>query len=328
MLCGAFIGAGGRARRAHYPALDRASDRLELRAIAELDETRLQDAADAYDVTGRYTDFRRMLDEVECDVVYAVMRPWDVTAVAVAVLDAGRHLFIEKPPGAGSADTERIAEAAERNGRLVCVGLQRRWTPMAREARARVEANGPIKLMLAGMHKHLLKNDQGGRRLNRLYEQDIHMVDFLRWVGGGTWDQVLTRGDDSYTGWMNTYNSIIHFSSGAVAVHTVTGHAGARHYRIELHGNGISAYLQPPQIAELYANDDPEPEIIRGQPIPADPEGRLDEGVDAMHQDFLACVVTGQQPLTNIHDVLHSVRLLEEIGRLDPHGQPLPSTDG
>ena len=81
-------------------------------------------------------------------------------------------------------------------------------------------------LVSAGMSKNLLTDDQGGRSINRLYEQDIHMVDWLRWVCGGTWDQVLTRGDDTYAGWMNTYNSIIHFTSGAVAVHSVTGHAG------------------------------------------------------------------------------------------------------
>ena len=323
MVRAAFIGAGGRATSAHYPAIDRAHRRVELTAMCELDEDRLATTADQYDIEGRYSDFREMLERETPEVVYAVTRPPDIADIAVEVLASGAHLFIEKPPGVGSADAEKIAAAAEANNRIVCVGLQRRWTPMIRAARARVEVNGPVMLASAGMSKNLIENDQGGRELNRLYEQDIHMVDWLRWLCGGTWDQVLTRGDETYTGWMNTYNSIIHFTSGAVAVHSVTGHAGARHYRIEMHGNGVSAYLLPPIHGQIYADNRPEPEIIEGQPIPGHPGGALDDGVDALHADFLNAVAEGRQPLTNIHDVIHSVRLLEEIGQLDPTGQPL-----
>lgn len=68
----------------------------------------------------------RLLDVVEGDVVYAVMRPWQVTAVAMAVLNAGKRVFIETPPGRSSAGAERIAEAASGNHRLVCLGLRRR----------------------------------------------------------------------------------------------------------------------------------------------------------------------------------------------------------
>ena len=323
MLRAAFIGAGSRATRAHYPALARASAHVELQSICELDEERLESAADAYDIESRYSDVLEMLDREDPEVVYAVTRPQNIAAVAIQVLEAGKHLFIEKPPGSGSADTERIAEAAETNGKLVCVGLQRRWTPMIRDARARVETNGPVMLVSGGMSKNLIQNDQGGRTFNRLYEQDIHLVDFMRWLCGGTWDHVLTRNDDTYTGWPNTYNSIIHFTSGAVAVHSVTGHAGARHYRLEMHGNGISAYLRPPIHGEIYTDDCPDPEEIRGQPIPGDQTGRLDDGVDALHADFITAIAENRQPLTNIHDAVQTMRLIEEIGQLDPTGKPL-----
>ncbi len=250
------------------------------------------------------------------------MQPQSIADVAVAVLDAGKHLFIEKPPGAGSADAERIAEAATRNGKLVCVGLQRRWTPLLRQAISRVEARGPIRFMMTNFHKNLIESDEGGLKFSRLFEQDIHMIDFTRWVCGGEWDQVLSRGEDTYTGWMNAYNSIIHFSSGAVAVHSGIGHAGARYYRIELHGNGISAYMRPPISGEIFTDNDPNPEVIRGEPIPGDPDRGMDEGVDAMHLDFLQCVADGREPLTSIHDAISSMRLAEEIGQLDSSGKP------
>ena len=322
MLKAAFIGAGLRATRAHYPAITRAAGKVELRAVCDLDKARLDKVADGFDIGGRYTDFREMLAEVECDLVYAVTQPRSIADVAVAVLDAGKHLFVEKPPGAGSADARRIAEAAARNDRLVCVGLQRRWTPLLRQAISRVEARGPIRFMMTNFHKNLIETDEGGRNFSRLFEQDIHMIDFTRWVCGGEWDQVLSRGDDAYTGWKNSYNSVIHFSSGAVAVHSGIGHAGARYYRIELHGNGISAYIHPPISGEIFTDNDPNPEVIHGEPIPGDPNGALDEGVDAMHLDFLQCILDGREPLTSINAGIQSMLLAEEIGQLDPNGNP------
>ena len=322
MLKAVFIGAGGRATSAHYPALMRAGDKVNLLAVCDLDEARLEAVADRFDVDRRYTDFREMLAEVDCDVVYAVMQPRHVADIAVEALESGRHLFIEKPPGASSAETERIAQAATRAGKLACVGLQRRWTPLIREAIARVEERGPIRYVLTEFHKNLLENDQGGRAYNRIYEQDIHMVDFTRWVSGGDWDQVLSRGDDTYAGWTNAYSSIIHFTSGTTAVLSAIGHAGSRYYRIELHGNGISAYLRSPESAEIFVDDRLEPEILRGRPIPGDPDGQLDEGVDALHQDFLDCIVEGREPLTSIHDAIPSMRLAEEIAQIDAHGKP------
>ncbi len=322
MLKAAFIGAGRRANSAHYPALERAGEAVALEAVCDLDPDRLTETADRYDVERRYTDLHRMLDEVDCDVVYVVMQPELLPPVAVAALDAGRHVFVEKPPGASSAATERIAAAARRNDRLVCVGLQRRWTPMIRTVLAKVRERGPIRCVLTEFHKNLIDSERGRLFNTRLYDEDIHMIDFIRWVCGGAWEQVLTRSERSYTDWPSTYNSIVRFRSGTVAVHTVVGHAAQRYYRIGLHGNAVSAYLRPPAYAEIFTADAEEPEIIRGQPIPGHPEGRLDEGLDALHRDFLDCVATGRQPLTNIHDVLQSMRLLEEIGELDANGRP------
>ena len=57
----AFIGAGGRALMAHYPSL-RDIPEAELVAVAELDEQRLHKTCDLYDIKGRYSDYRQMLE--------------------------------------------------------------------------------------------------------------------------------------------------------------------------------------------------------------------------------------------------------------------------
>ena len=106
-------------------------------------------------------------------------------------------------------------------------------------------------------------------------------------------------------------------------MHTAIGHAGSRYYRIELHGNGISAYLRPPSYGEVFADGAGEPEILDAASLTGDPHGKLDDGVPALHRDFRDCIREGREPLTSIHDVVHSMRLLEQVARLDAHGQPL-----
>ena len=89
-----------------------------------------------------------------------------------------------------------------------------------------------------------------------------------------------------------------------------------------MHGNGISAYLRPPVHGEIFSDNSSEPETLEGPAIPGDPEGKPDDGIDALHADFLDAIANERQPLTNIHDVIHSMRLLEEMGQLDPTGKP------
>ncbi len=321
MLRGVFIGGGYRARSAHYPAVFRAKDLVTIEAVAELDPKRLVDAADAYGIPRRFTDYREMLEKMDCDVVYAITGPEHITSIATHALEAGKHVFIEKPAGTGSAEAERIAAAAERSRRLVCVGLQRRWTPMMREVREKVEERGPIRLMLAGMRKNLIGTTRYRDVINRLYEEDIHMVDYIRYVCGGDWTDVHTAAADHYAGWMNSYSSVIKFSTGAAGVHTCTGHAGARFYSVEMYGNGISAFLRPPQRAEVYRDNRPEAEIVVGKPIAGDSSERIDEGEDAMHRDFLGCIVEGREPLTGIREAVKTMRLCEHIGDLDEYGK-------
>ena len=72
MLKAGFIGAGGRAQTAHYPALARIDD-VEIVAICELDEERMQVVIDKYGFDNTFTDHREMLATVDLDIVYCVM---------------------------------------------------------------------------------------------------------------------------------------------------------------------------------------------------------------------------------------------------------------
>jgi len=70
----AMIGAGGMANTVHYPSLASFDD-VEIAAICDLDEARLNATSDKYGVDKRYTNYPAMCEEVAPDAVYAIGQP-------------------------------------------------------------------------------------------------------------------------------------------------------------------------------------------------------------------------------------------------------------
>ena len=99
MLKAGFIGAGGRSQGAHYPSVNRLEDDVEMLGACELDEEKLAQVSQKYEFPNTFTDHRKMRDTLDLDVVYCVMNEKWILQPALDCLNAGKHLFIEKPPG-------------------------------------------------------------------------------------------------------------------------------------------------------------------------------------------------------------------------------------
>ena len=72
MLRTAFIGAGGRARSAHYPTVTTLAD-VRVEAVCELDAALMAQVVEQYAIPRTFADYRRMLDEVDLDLIYVIM---------------------------------------------------------------------------------------------------------------------------------------------------------------------------------------------------------------------------------------------------------------
>ena len=103
-----FIGAGHLATHVHYPSLDEL-DTASLVAITDIDESRLLATANLYNVSGRYTNHRDMLNKEQLDAVYVVMPPQLLHDIVIDCLDAAKHVIVEKPPGTTTYQTEAFA---------------------------------------------------------------------------------------------------------------------------------------------------------------------------------------------------------------------------
>ncbi len=311
MLKAGFIGAGGRARGAHYPALARL-DGVEIAAVCELDGERLRLVVDEYGFDRTFSDHREMLATVDLDVVYCVMHERWVLNPALDCLDAGKHLFIEKPPGANSGETRQMLEAAVANDVYCMVGLQRRYAAVTREAMRRVAARGPVSVANVTFNKKILGGD-GREFTTTLWDDVIHVVDLLRHMAGGEAVEVTAYRDRFGGESRNCYTSMIRFDNGATGVVFGNRASGGRVLRSELHGVGVGCYMEIPRQIEIL--EDGETTVMGGWEVDGVDEGDVQryEGTLTMHEHFLDCIESGEAPLTDLRDVIHTVDLVDRI---------------
>lgn len=311
MLKAGFIGAGPRSRRAHYPNVNRLAD-VEMTAVCELDEGRLDQVVAPYGFRHVFTDHRAMLDQVELDLVYCVMNERWLLQPALDCLNAGKHLFIEKPPGANSDETHQLLEAALANDVYCMVGYQRRYAAVTHEALRRVAAKGPVSTVVGTFNKQLLDavdRDQS----TTLWNDVTHVVDLVRYMAGGEAVEVTAYRDRFGSRSPNCYTALVRFDNGATGVILGNRVSGGRVLRAELHGVGVGCYLDLPAGIEVY--EDNQCQVLGGWEIDGVEEEDVDryEGVLTMHEHFVDCIRQGRVPNSDLRDVIHTVRLVDQI---------------
>ena len=140
-----------------------------------------------------YSDFDRMLADERLDAV-VVSTPSKLHASMVQkALEAGLHVFCEKPFVLDVSDGERLVALAENKALVTQVGYHYRFVGAFREAarivnsgalgtihHVRAEAYGPVVLRPKGGTWRLAKSEGGGA----LYDYACHAIDLVNFVVG------------------------------------------------------------------------------------------------------------------------------------------------
>jgi predicted dehydrogenase len=103
---------------------------------------------------GRYAELDAMLADPKIDMVDICLPPALHAQMAVAALDAGKHVFCEKPIALKPADAERMVAAAERNGKLLAIGHVLPFFPAYKFAYQTIRG-GKYGRMLGGYFKRI-----------------------------------------------------------------------------------------------------------------------------------------------------------------------------
>jgi predicted dehydrogenase len=126
---------------------------VEVRYVCDVDQERAESAAKSVNDAGGKTvpiqDFRRILDDQEIDaLVCAAPNHWHGPATVMAC-KAGKHVYVEKPVSHNPQEGEWMIQAAEKYGRCIQMGTQRRSSAGYLKAIEKLHAGAIGKVYLA-----------------------------------------------------------------------------------------------------------------------------------------------------------------------------------
>jgi predicted dehydrogenase len=129
----AVIGLNGRAY-AHLSALKANRPAAAITHVGDVDEKILakfaasvQQEMSAAPMTN--TDFRKILERKDVDAITIATPDHWHTPMAIAGLQAGKHVYVEKPCSHNPAEGQMLVEAQKKYGKLVQMGTQQRSSP-------------------------------------------------------------------------------------------------------------------------------------------------------------------------------------------------------
>jgi predicted dehydrogenase len=122
------VGCGLVAQAMHLQHLSQLRDSFELTAIADPSLTVREAVATRYGVQGVHENYRSLLED-DLDAVVVAAPAAAHAEIALAALDAGVHVFVEKPMCITLDDADRIIAARDSSGRVVQVGYMKRYDP-------------------------------------------------------------------------------------------------------------------------------------------------------------------------------------------------------
>jgi len=110
----------------------RASDKVELIAVASRDQTKADAYAREWDIERAYGSYDALLADPDVEAVYISLPNTMHCEWSIRAVEAGKHVLCEKPMTRHTADVERAFDAAERAGHLLSEAFMYRHNPQTK----------------------------------------------------------------------------------------------------------------------------------------------------------------------------------------------------
>ncbi|MBK9398490.1 MAG: bi-domain-containing oxidoreductase [Saprospiraceae bacterium] len=235
-----IIGAGNFAGAMIVPLLKELNANIKYIASAKgLSGTTLAKKYKIPFSTSRYQD---ILEDVDVDAVVITTRHGAHASQVIESLNAGKHVFVEKPLALTLDEIETIKSAVEKSGKLVTVGFNRRFSPFSIAAKELLHDNTPIQI-IATMNAGFIPDnswvhdmESGG---GRIIGEACHYIDLISFFAGSQVEKVIMNAMGKNTT-SNTDNAsiLLKYKNGSSGV-------------INYFSNGSKSY--PKEKIEIYS---------------------------------------------------------------------------
>jgi len=269
--------------------------------------------------TGSYSDYADAINDPNIDAVVIAVPPRFHLNLTLQALSAGKHVLVEKPAYLTTADYETVREARDRARRVVLVGENDHYKPLAIKLR-RLLADGAIGEMVFGHFSSIVKrlktaddwrNDESMAGGDAFFEEGIHWLHLAASLGPRITSITGFRPSPSTTGPDTRVKSMMvafNYDNGAVA---------SLYYSREipsmLKGLRLSKLMGRKGVITFESNG--VVMLVRGEGFPriVFPGFRDIRGYQAMYRDFRESIQTGRQPEMSLERAIDDQRLMDQI---------------
>jgi predicted dehydrogenase len=267
-----------------------------------------------------WTDHRELLRQTAPDALAIFTPHLAHYRVAMDALQAGCHVFIEKPLSTNVQEAADIVGLARRRDRKVGVGHQYRLQPSLVEARRRLldGAIGRLRLVTAILAQPWLLTHGGAENSWRfnprvqgggiLADAGDHLLDALLWTTGQVAVEAAAVQSRGESGVDLVTAAAIRLADGTPVTLAVTGVTPGNRFHLNYYGEQGRLHVSESSLLEERGTASPQTLSL---PDPA-------ETIDS---NFVAAIVANQPLCCPAEQALDTVRLLEAVTRSAATGQ-------
>lgn len=189
------IGTGGRGTADLRSVLEHGT----VAALCDTNAERLAAAATvaARDTPATVADYRRVLDRKDIEAVVIATPPFLHAEMAIAALQAGKHVYCEKPVAITPETVQGVVKAVKASNRVFVVGQQLRSYRRLGDAVKKIRAGeiGDVLMVKAQRHMDRDLSHSGSsaewffdvqKSGGYLIEMSVHNLDLCNWAVGAT----------------------------------------------------------------------------------------------------------------------------------------------
>jgi predicted dehydrogenase/threonine dehydrogenase-like Zn-dependent dehydrogenase len=235
-----IIGAGNFTKMTLLPLLKTASIKY-LASAGGLNATTL---AKKYKIPYSSTDYKEVLNDPEVELVMITTRHNLHAQMVIDSLNAGKHVFVEKPLALNNYELNQIKEVYNQSNLTVTVGFNRRFSPHIQKIKSLVNPDAP-KNIIATMNAGFIPQDVWVHDMEigggRIVGEACHFMDLITFLSGSKIKSVCMSSLGK-TAEVNTDNA-------SILLKYENGDQGTIHY----FSNGNKAYSK--ERVELYCQE-------------------------------------------------------------------------
>jgi myo-inositol 2-dehydrogenase/D-chiro-inositol 1-dehydrogenase len=309
------IGSVGLGRLGLQHAINIASriQHAELTALCDVDKLKLDQAAERLGVRYRFTTFEELIACKDIDAVVLVSPSALHTGQISAALNAGKHVFSEKPLGVNVEECRRAEKAVEAHPELVfMLGFMRRFDESYKYAHDKVAAGEIGRPILFRSYSQdperfiagaiAFAPHSGGQFL----DMAVHDIDLARWFTGSEPETVYAVGGCYAHPEFGQYKDgdnvscLMKFKNDCM-VFLFAGRTAPHGYNVETEIIGTKGILRIASVPQKNLV-----EVLDEHGVRKECSGNFLERFDTAYvnevQEFVDCIIGGRKPTVTVYD--------------------------